>query len=223
MGREELAKVRRPSSDSSDGGAKSAGDSLVRWTRAAAGDASEAPWVRELLANNGRARCHLQLLPSTQAPLEVDLFIPLLQVRHERQSGPCVYCDGVRNSTPEEDSLRESKSCCTSDAGPKWAQILGSAATSGLIHSAGICLDELRPRRLLSKDAEWNPVKPAPAAALAAKRSGGAFRCNRQRESAPSHCSTVVPGQTPSSCLCSVTLLVPFFSFLFSSRLLSLI
>lgn len=110
--------------------------------------------MRELLANNARARCHLQLLPSTKAPLEVDLFIPLLQVRHERQSFPCVYYDCVCNSNPEEDSLRESKSCCTFDAAPKWSQILGSAASSGLINSADICLHVLRPRLLLSKDAD---------------------------------------------------------------------
>lgn len=61
-----------------------------------------------------------------------------------------------RRRRPQEDSLRESKSRHTFDAGPKCSPILGSAGSCGSIHSADICVDA----SLIFEDADGNPKKP---------------------------------------------------------------
>lgn len=96
--------------------------------------------IRELLANNTRAQCHLQLLPLHKGPhwSGLYLFIPLLKSRHERQSCLCVFImTCVHNRNLEEDSPRESKYGWAFDAGYNWSQMPGSAVTvSSLIQLA---------------------------------------------------------------------------------------
>lgn len=97
--------------------------------------------IRELLANNTRAQCHLQLLPLYNGPhwSGLYLFIPLLQGWNERQSCLCVFImTEVSNRNLKKDSLGESKSWGTFDAEPKWSRMLGSAGYSGFINCVDI-------------------------------------------------------------------------------------
>lgn len=101
------------------------------------GGASEAPGLgRE--ADNSRARCHLQLLPCTKAPSEVDLFIPLLQVRHERP-GFDVFI-----TTPSENQ-RAAALLMPDPSGLKFWDQLGPVASLILLTFALVRFDVLDP------------------------------------------------------------------------------
>lgn len=87
--------------------------------------------IRELLANNATAQCHVQLLPVHNSPrwTGLYLFIPFLQSSNERQSWWCVFImTWLSERNLKKESLKESKRwgciwCWTqvvSDAGISW-------------------------------------------------------------------------------------------------------